>query len=169
MRSIILTNIMRTAILRFCTIILAGLLAGTSFGIWIGLNPMRYSASTYVELQQHLVQALNSLMVLLVIAATILTAVSAYIQQQDKPVFVALLVASALFTACILISGFGNLPIQKEILKWGPNAFPANWTVYRDHWWTWHIMRTIAELGAFTLVAWTLVQGSLSTQASREP
>ena len=67
---------MTKSIIRFSNIVLVGLLAGTSFGIWIGLNPMTYSVSTYIEQQQHLVNSLNALMISFVILATLVTIVS---------------------------------------------------------------------------------------------
>lgn len=149
---------MTKSIIRFSNIILVGLLAGTSFGIWIGLNPMTYSVSTYIEQQQHLVNSLNTLMISLVILATLITIVSAYFQRQNKSVFIALLIAAAFLASCIFISRFGNLPIQKEILTWNVGYVPSNWTILRDKWWSFHILRTIAELSAFVLIAWTSVQ-----------
>ncbi len=150
---------MPTSMIRFTNIILAALLAGTSFGIWIGFNPMDYSASTYIEQQQNLVHSLNSLMVSLVITATIVTIVSAYRQRKNKRAYVALLIAAACFASCILISRLGNSPIQNEILTWDSNAFPDNWATFRDRWWSFHIMRTIAELTALVLVVWASVSG----------
>ncbi len=149
---------MTKSIIRLLNIILVGLLAGTSFGIWIGLNPIAYSVSTYIEQQQHLVNSLNTLMISLVILATLITIVSAYFQRQNKSVFIALLIAAAFLASCIFISRFGNLPIQKKILTWNVGYVPNNWTIFRDKWWSFHILRTMAELSAFVLIAWTSVQ-----------
>ncbi len=77
-------------IIRFLNIILAALLAGTSFGIWLGFNPINLSPSTYAEQQQNTIQALNVLMISLVVIATIITIVSAFLQKNNKPVFIAL-------------------------------------------------------------------------------
>jgi hypothetical protein len=46
------TKQMAVFIVRFLNIILATLLAGVSFGIWIGFNPSDLSPSTYLEQQQ---------------------------------------------------------------------------------------------------------------------
>jgi len=46
---------MTTSIIRFLNIILAALLAGVSFGIWIGFNPLKVSPSTYIEQQQNMI------------------------------------------------------------------------------------------------------------------
>jgi hypothetical protein len=144
-------------LIRFFNIILAALLAGTSFGIWMGFNPTNYSAPTYVEQQQHLILSLNTLMVSLVIFATILTLVSAYLQRNNKTIFITLLLAAAFFASCIFISRLGNLPIQQEMLSWNAQSLPVNWTMLRDKWWSFHILRTVAELIALALVALTNV------------
>jgi uncharacterized membrane protein len=151
---------MLASITRFTNIILAALLAGTSFGIWMGLNPTQYSPATYLEQQQQLVGSLNTLMVLLVIFAAIVTIISALLQRKNKGEFIILLAASAFFTSCLFISRFGNVPIQNEILTWSVDSLPGNWTDYRDRWWTFHILRTVAELIALTMVAWTLAKNS---------
>jgi len=150
-----------TSIIRFLNIILVALLAGTSFGIWIGFNPMNYSASTYIEQQQHLVASLQTMLVSLVIIATLLTIASAFLQRKNRNNFIALIFAALFLLSCIFITRLGNLPIQKEMLTWSANYFPENWTTLRDKWWTFHVMRTIAELIALVLVAWTSVQKQL--------
>ncbi len=149
---------MALLLLRFLNIMLAALLAGTSFGIWLGFNPINFSASTYVEQQQNLVLSLNTLMVAMVFATTAITLISALLQRKNKTVLGALLLAAALFISCIIITRFGNVPIQTEMLKWTVNKLPENWTELRDKWWSFHITRTVVELIALALVAWTIVQ-----------
>ncbi len=149
---------MTTSIIRFINIILVALLAGTSFGIWMGFNPMNYSASTYIEQQQHLVLSLQTLLVSLVIIATLVTFASAFLQRKNRQILVALIFAALFLLSCIVITRLGNLPIQKEMLTWNANSFPENWTTLRDKWWAFHVMRTIAELIALVLVTWTSVQ-----------
>lgn len=144
--------------IRFANIILAALLAGTSFGILVGFNPIHYSASTYIEQQKNLILSLNTLMVSLVIITTVVTVVSAFLQRRNKPVFITLLVAAAFFASCILISRVGNIPIQNEMLTWNANSIPGNWKMFREKWWSFHVMRTVAELIALVLVAWASVQ-----------
>jgi len=71
-------------IVRFLNIIIAALLAGVSFGIWIGFNPVDLSASTYVEQQQNMLHSLRTLLVSLVIIATIITIISAFLQRKKN-------------------------------------------------------------------------------------
>ncbi|MBX3241323.1 MAG: DUF1772 domain-containing protein [Chitinophagaceae bacterium] len=145
-------------ILRFLNIVFSALLAGTSFGIWLGFNPTNFSASTYIEQQQNLVHSLNTLMIILVVAAAVTTLISAYLQRKNKPALIALLLATAFFISCMVITRFGNVPLQAEMLKWTTDTLPENWTALRDKWWSLHIMRTVVELIALVLVTWTIVQ-----------
>ncbi|MEO6136307.1 MAG: DUF1772 domain-containing protein [Ginsengibacter sp.] len=149
---------MISSTIRFANIILAALLAGTSFGIWIGFNPLGLSASTYLEQQQNTINSLSVLMTSLVIIATVITIISAFVQKNDKRVFITLLFAAVFFIACILISAIGNRPIDNEVMTWTKGTMPKDWTNFRDKWWSLHIMRTIAELIALILIAWTNVR-----------
>lgn len=147
-----------TSLIRFINILLAALLAGVSFGIWIGFNPANLSAASYLEQQQNTISSLSVLMTSLVIIATLITIISAFLQRKNKGVFVALLIAALFFIACILISALGNKPIDKTIMTWTPDNLPANWSIFRDRWWLLHIMRTISELIALVLVTWTSIR-----------
>lgn len=149
---------MSLRLINFFNILFAALLAGISVGIWLGFDPANYSASTYLEQQQHLVRSLNAPLIALVAVTTLLTLLSAYLQRKDKPVCVALLLAAAFFISCMLITRLGNVPVQEQMLEWTPDAMPENWTVLRDEWWSYHIMRAVVELIALALVIWTVVQ-----------
>lgn len=149
---------MTTSVIRFLNIILAALLAGISLGIWIGFNPMDLTASTYVEQQQNMLRALRVLMVLLVFMATIITVLSAFLQKSDRTVFITLLAAALFFVACILITRFGNKPIDDVVLTWTSGTIPDNWVDLRNKWWSLHIMRTIAEISALFIVTWAQIR-----------
>ena len=145
-------------LVRFLNIIVAGLLAGVSFGIWIGFNPSGLSPSTFIEQQQNMLQSLRTLMVSLVVLATIITILSAYLHKHDKSAFIPLILAAVFFIACILITRFGNKPIDDMVIIWTKDALPDNWTELRDNWWSFHILRTIAEIIALFLVTWTSIK-----------
>lgn len=87
---------MTTLIIRFLNVIMAGLMAGTLFGIWIGYNPKNLSVLAYIEQQQSVIKALNTLMPLLGLITIILTMMAAFGQKQNQAIFVTLLVAAAL-------------------------------------------------------------------------
>ena len=144
--------------IRFLNIIVAALLAGISVGIWIGFNPLDLSPSTYIEQQQNTIRSLNVLMISLVVFATVITIISAFLQKGNKENLIVLLIASLFFISCILISRFGNQPINKIIMTWTTDSLPANLSELRDKWWSFHIMRTIAELIALFLVTWISIK-----------
>jgi ABC-type proline/glycine betaine transport system permease subunit len=125
---------MITSIIQFLNIIVAALLAGISVGIWIGFNPFHLSPSTYIEQQQNTIRSLNVLMISLVVFATIITIISAFLQKGNKEDFIVLLIASLFFISCILISRFGNQPINKIIMTWTTDSLPANLSEIREKW-----------------------------------
>lgn len=147
-----------TSVIRFINVILAALLAGVSFGIWVGYNPANLSASSYVEQQQNTIRSLSVLMTSLVVIASVITIISAFRQRKDKVVFTTLIIAAIFFISCILISALGNKPIDNIVMGWTHNAPPANWTTFRDKWWSMHKMRTVAELIALALVTWASIR-----------
>jgi len=149
---------MATPLVRFLNIIVAALLAGVSFGIWIGFDPSGLSPSTFVEQQQNMLQSLRTLMVSLVVIATLITMLSAYLQKHDKPAFISLIIAGVFFIACILITLFGNKPIDDIVITWTKEAIPNNWVDLRDNWWSFHILRTLAEIIALLLVTWASIR-----------
>ena len=58
---------------------------------------------------------------------------------------------------CMIVAGvvtrFENQPINREVMTWQVQSLPENWTALRDRWWTWHIVRTLAAISAFGLLA----------------
>jgi anthrone oxygenase-like protein len=144
-------------IIRFINVILAALLAGVSFGIWLGFNPANLTASSYLEQQQNTIRSLSTLMTSLVVVASVITITSAFIQRKSKAVSLTLLTAALFFIACILVSAFGNKPIDNIIMTWTSNSLPNNWSNLRDKWWSLHIIRTFTELIALVLITWTSI------------
>jgi ABC-type transport system involved in multi-copper enzyme maturation permease subunit len=144
-----------TTIFRFVTIFLTAILAGVSFGIWIGFNPSRLSQWAFLEQQQNMVGSLQGLMISLVVLATITTFISAYLQRQNKTVFISLIIAGFFLISCMIITRFGNLPIDNQVMSWTEDTMPSNWIELRDRWMSFHRMRTGVELVALVLVTWS--------------
>nr|WP_255512750.1 DUF1772 domain-containing protein [Flavobacterium sp. GT3R68] len=111
-----------------------------------------------MEQQQNMLKSLNIVMVALVSIAAIITLIAAYWERTNTLACYTLLVAAACFICCILISRFGNAPIQNEMLIWKTENMPSNWTVLRDEWWKCHRLRTIAELIALMLISWVHIK-----------
>lgn len=144
-----------TTLFRFVTIFLVSLLAGVSLGIWIGFNPSRLSQWAFLEQQQNMVGSLQVLMISLVVLATIATFVAAYRQRENKTVFLPLIIAGLFLISCMIITRFGNLPIDSQVMSWTEDTMPSNWIELRDRWMSFHRMRTGVELVALVLVIWS--------------
>lgn len=144
--------------IRFINIIMVALLAGVSFGIWIGFNPSDLSPSTYIEQQQNMLQSLKGLLVALVIITTLITILSAFLQKISNSTFISLLIATGFLIGCILITRFGNKPIDDLVITWTKDSIPSNWTEFRDKWWSFHILRSIAEIIALFIITWTSIK-----------
>ena len=146
---------MTILIIRFLNILMAGLIAGTLFGIWIGYNPQSYSAQTYIEHQQSVIKSLNTLMPLLGLFTIILTIISAFMQRNYQSVFITLLIAAIFLIISGLVTRFGNQPINSIVMTWDKTSVPNNWTELRDKWWSLHIIRAVTSMVAFCLIVWT--------------
>jgi len=151
---------MTRSIIIFFNLILAALLAGTMFGIWIGYNPIDLSASAYVEHQQNMVRQLNVLMPLLGLLTILITLISAFIQKQSRIFFISLLIAATLLVVSGLITRFGNQPINDKVMTWAINSPPGNWIELRDKWWSLHIIRTIIALFALSIIIITGIRNN---------
>ena len=147
-----------TFTVQFINIIMAGLIAGIVFGIWIGYNPKTFSVTTYIEQQQGAIRALNTLMPVLGLITGILTLISAFQQRDNKSVFITLLFAVAFIVISGLVTRFGNQPINSIVMTWDVNTPPSNWETLRDKWWSFHIVRTITSFMAFCLIAWANIR-----------
>ncbi|MBK8966483.1 MAG: DUF1772 domain-containing protein [Saprospiraceae bacterium] len=145
---------MNKQLVRLLNLIMAGLIAGTLFGIWIGYNPQNLSPQAYVEQQQNAINALNTLMPILGLITIILTLTSATLHKSNATIFGAFLGAAGLFIVSGLVTRFGNQPINSIVMTWNKAEVPTTWVELRDKWWFFHTIRTATALGAFCLICW---------------
>jgi uncharacterized membrane protein len=145
--------------IRSASLIVAALVVGAMFGIWLGYNPSALSAGAYVEQQQQAIRSLNVVMPVLgalAIALALLSAVKA-----SGGVARALLFGAALcFVASGVVTRLRNQPINREVMTWNVQSPPADWRGARDEWWRWHIIRTSTGLLGLAL----LTVGSLTAR-----
>lgn len=154
---------MPASIIRFSVLLLASLLVGAMFGIWLGFNPSDLSPGTYVEHQQHTIRALNTPMPILGGVCILLTIILAVLERSNRQVRYLLVAATVCLVSAGLITQFLNQPINAEVMTWSIQAPPANWTELRDQWWQWHIVRTLAGIAAMSfLILATLIRRDAS-------
>lgn len=144
----------------FADVLLAALVVGAMFGMWLILNPAGLEAGVYITLQQQGIRKLNTAMPMLG-AATILLTILAAVLGRDDSTRLGLLVGTVVcFMASGLITRFLNQPINAIVITWRPDAPPANWSGLRDEWWRWHLVRLLAGLvGLSLLIAAMLHRG----------
>ena len=128
------------------------LVAGSMFGIFIGFNPKNLSYATYLEQQQSLIKALNTLMPLMGMVTIVLTIISAFLQKENKTIFYTLLIAALCMIISGLVTKFGNQPINSMVMNWHSSSAPQNWMELRDKWWTLHLVRTFTAIAALFLI-----------------
>ncbi len=136
----------------FANLLLAALVVGTMFGIWLGYNPTGLSPAVYVSQQQHAIRALNLAMPVLGGITVLLTLVAAALATGDRTRWILLLSAAAFFVAAGLITRLLNQPINAVVMTWSADAPPANWMQLRDDWWRWHVIRMAAGVGGLSLL-----------------
>jgi uncharacterized membrane protein len=142
---------MAVSIARFLLLILLSLLVGTMFGIWVGYNPASLSATAYVEQQQNAIRAFNVLLPVIGAFCILLTAGLAFAARSDSRTRYMHVVAAILMVVAATVTRFGNQPINAIIMSWAAQAPAADWMQLRDVWWQWHIVRSVAGIGALVI------------------
>ena len=138
--------------LAFVTVLLTGLLVGTMFGIWLGYNPASLSGLAYVEVQQSAIRALNLTLPTLGAICVVLCLVCAIMARDARAQALSFVAAAGLMVVAGLITRFLNQPINAIVMTWDPQSPPADWTLLRDQWWRWHMVRTGIALVGFALL-----------------
>jgi len=151
---------MLTTMIDFADLLLAALLVGTMFGMWLILNPAGLAASVYITLQQQGIRTLNRAMPGLGAVTILLTIVAALLGRDDGTRFGLLVGTIVCFLAAGVITRFLNQPINAIVITWHTDAPPENWTGVRDEWWRWHLVRLIAGLGGLSLLIAAMLQRS---------
>ena len=143
---------MLTLIVDFANLLLASLLVGAMFGVWLVFNPAGLGANVYVTLQQQGIRTLNVAMPALGAATALVTVTSVVLAREDRTRVLLLLAAVVCLVAAGLITRFLNQPINAIVMTWAVDAPPTNWTQLRDEWWRWHLMRLVAGLAGLSLL-----------------
>ncbi len=158
---------------RAANLLLAALVVGAGFGVWLGYDPRDLAAADYVVQHQHAIRALNVAMPALGAASIVLTIASAVIARGYRKPFVLLLAAAGCLMAALLITRYFNQPINAIVMTWSPDAPPANWAQWRDDWWQWHVLRTFVAIAGLAClivanVFWPSADAA-SSKATRAP
>ncbi len=139
-------------IVRFANLLVVSLVAGVVFGTWLANNPFDLSAATYIEQQQQVIRALNTLMPILGAIGILLTIASAVLARDSRPTLYLLIAAIFCLVVAGLVTNFFNQPINSQVMTWNAQAPPSNWMELRNEWWQWHTIRMIAAILALSFL-----------------
>jgi uncharacterized membrane protein len=137
----------------------SGLLAGTLFGVAVGVVPAfaSVSAERYVSLHRVVGAGFDRVMPRIVAATTVLDVTAAF--GATAEVRGLLLTAAVLQVGVALVSQLGNVPINRVVRSLPEGALPAGWSDPRGRWRRFHLLRTsfaLAGLAAHAVVLVTL-------------
>lgn len=144
----------------FTNLLLAALVVGAMFGVWLVFNPAGLDASFYVALHQQGIRTLNQRLPALGAATIVLTIAAAALGRVNAARFRLLTAAVVCFVATGLITRFRNQTINAIVMTWSASSPPPNWSGLCDEWWQWHLIRLATGLvGLSLLIAATLKRG----------
>jgi hypothetical protein len=119
-------------VIDFANMLLASLLVGSVFGMWLLLNPAGVDAPSYILLQQQAIRRLNKALPALALITVLMTIVAAMLRRGEGMRFNLLVASVICFVAGGLITRFLNQPINAIVMTWSCDAPPPNWTRIRD-------------------------------------
>lgn len=154
---------MARRIVLFAALFFVALMSGAGFAIWFDYNPTGMSPAFYAEKMQHAIGVLTVPLLTVVILGVFFTIVSTVLARSDRPILYLLIVASICVMAVALITAFGNIPINNQIVTWSINSPPSNWKELSEKWWQFQTVRTIlAMTGLSCLILSALVRRDIS-------
>ena len=138
--------------IRFLNLLLAALVTGAMFGLWLAFHSRDLDGSSYTIIHQQSVRGLNTAMPILGLATIVTTIAAAFLTREDKTRLVMLILAAVAFAATGLITRFANQPLNAIVMGWSPTSPPVAWTALRDSWWHWHVLRIVCGVVGLSLL-----------------
>jgi len=154
--------IVRNKVSNAVALLATGILAGTFFYATSNVLPTFWEVPTNVHLAFRVaLMRHNALNMQLLMAAAIVASLwfGITVRQQKVP-FVFATIAILLTIATLMITRFGNVPINMEVKTWLPTAPPANWLAIMKTWDSYHSARTATAIASFLFVLIASFSGS---------
>jgi uncharacterized membrane protein len=158
---------MKYRLFLFLAVFFTALAAGASFVVWIDFKPMEMSPHFYVEKMQHAIKVFTIPLPLVLILAAFFNVLSFIFLRRYKKLSFLVLAAAFCIIAGILITVFGNVPINNQIKTWNIDSPPDNWKYIQHQWWIIHTVRTITLMAGLCLVLFAIF-GNLDIKSKKE-
>jgi uncharacterized membrane protein len=155
---------------RFSSVFLYALVTGVFWGTWLSLSRSIASIrpQTFLDIGATMIQNLAVPMAILLPLTILVTLWVAILLARRRlwRAFYLQMAGLALILAALLVTLIVNVPIDNEIKHWTLEALPANWEGVRDHWETFHTIRTFESLAGFACVLASALQPSSRLEAA---
>ena len=145
---------MAKRVVLFGSLLFVGLTAGAAYVVWFDYNPQGMSPAFYVEKIQHAIRVLTIPLPTIVVLGLIFTVIACFQARRDRTPFYLLAGGSICVLGVALITRFGNIPINNQILTWSINSPPANWSIAAQKWWKLQTARVVLQVAALCFVSW---------------
>jgi Anthrone oxygenase len=99
--------------------------------------------------------------VLVVLAALSQGLLLVQLRSSGSSAFLPSLIAFVMFLIAVAVTLLVEVPIDNQIRSWTPASLPADWTLIRDRWETFHVLRTFSALGGLIVLTAATVFGQL--------
>ena len=133
---------MLTHLLSVAVILLTGLVAGVFFDVALAMLPafIAMPAGRFVEANNMIGKGYHPTMPIVCSAAVLINLWLIFLA--STPTRYLFLVATILVLGTQFVSEFGNMRINRRLLKLDPEALPADWQDPRARWKAFHLLRT---------------------------
>lgn len=131
----------------------AGVLVGNELGTWAVVHPALHKLpfDQEVPAEQQITKRYGFFMPALMLATIISGFVGAGLTSGQTSEL--LLAGSALFTAMLLITLIGNVPLNVQTLRFPMDGDPAVWHAIRRRWDRLHLLRIALDVAGFSCIA----------------
>jgi len=146
-------------IVQFVALLFTTLSMGVHFGTWLTEGPLRrtQSGALFIEVHQGRDRVVARVMPVLGSAALIFLALGVFFVRAAPAAFALSLAGLGLCIGDMLVTVLVNVPINREVQTWQPDAPPAEWKRFRDRWERFHSIRALLIVSGFALFAASVV------------
>jgi hypothetical protein len=144
---------MTTKIIFTITLLAYAMIASQAFMYILSLKQVQLNlgANSYTELRKLIDISMRASFKYVIYAALLANflLIITTIKTPTSLVFITATIALVALVAEIMLTLKGNLPINDMINTWSADNVPANWTAFRDRWFTIFQYRQIASITGF--------------------
>jgi hypothetical protein len=147
------------AIVQFFALLLTALSMSVHFGTWLTERPIRRTQSgpLFVEVHKGRDDVAARVMPILGNAAIVFVVLATFFARTVPAAFLLSVLGLVLIIGDMAVTLKGNVPINRVVQSWQPDAPPPEWREIRDRWERLHSIRTALIVAGFAFLAASVV------------